>query len=195
MRRHYEMVEDIVHLHRWSYKLTPGQVPEKQSFCNWYFEGGFSGETHNGWQKMERAETENNHRHLVCSPGYVWVCQEPWDVCGAGLASPWGRGLGYLNVSWLWAMGLSWVEGSITSCASQGGDQSGWGQLSGKGCSEWLAHCTLQPKAWRHGVTGSVTEVSAGRQSHHHRIHWFMVKRQHMSVWSKVQKAINKINQ
>ena len=23
---------------------------------------------------------ENNHRHLVCSPGYVWVCQEPWDV-------------------------------------------------------------------------------------------------------------------
>lgn len=194
MRRHHEMVEDIVHLHRWSYKLTPGQVPEKQSLCNWYFEGGFSGETHNGWQKMERAETK-----IITD---IWSAVQAMSgsarshgMCGADLASPWGRGLGYLHVSWLWAMGLSWVEGSITSCVSQGGDQSGWGQLSGKGCSEWSAHFTLQPKAWGHGVTGSVTEVSAGGQSHHRRIYWFMVKRQHMSIWSKVQKAINKINQ
>ena len=28
--------------------LTPGQVPEKQSLCIWYFEGVFSGEPGNG---------------------------------------------------------------------------------------------------------------------------------------------------
>lgn len=48
MRKHCETVEDIVHLHRWSYNLTLGQVPEKQSLCIWYFEGVFSGETCNG---------------------------------------------------------------------------------------------------------------------------------------------------
>lgn len=37
---------------------------------------------------MERAEEENNHRHLVCGPGYAWAHKEPWVCMEQALPHP-----------------------------------------------------------------------------------------------------------